>query len=402
VQSVSVNNSFEPANMSATKVQLAVAGLLIGGAAIITLSQYRGQAVLRRENELLRQKLAQLASENESPSSRRERIPGAPSPPGQAAAASEPAKGLSATNLIALVVNGDGVPPLTAAQVNGYLDENHRSAASLLAAYRTTEDRALLREAMEKYPGDPLVAYQAVLNDEEASPAERRQWLDAFKKAAPDNPMADYLSAREYFKSGQTDQAVQELAAASSLPGFSDYTAERIQGDEEAYRAAGYSEAEAKMAALWAEVWRAPSPQLVQVRGLAQDLVTLAASYGDAGDANSAQAALQMALGLGQQLDAPSDGPNGLSCRLTSIVIERTAFSAMDPSSAYGDGTVQQQLDLLAQGRAYLRDLLRQSGPLYPQMTDDDWLTFTERQANLGEQDAIGWMVNKYGRVAGP
>lgn len=388
--------------MSATKVQLAVAGLLIGGVAIITLSQYRGQAVLRRENELLRQKLAQLASENESPSSRPERIPGAPSPPGQAAAASEPAKGLSATNLIALVVNGDGVPPLTAAQVNGFLDENHRSAASLLAAYRTTEDRALLREAMEKYPGDPLVAYQAVLNDEEASPAERRQWLDAFKKAAPDNPMADYLSAREYFKSGQTDQAVQELAAASSLPGFSDYTAERIQGDEEAYRAAGYSEAEAKMAALWAEVWRAPSPQLVQVRGLAQDLVTLAASYGDAGDANSAQAALQMALGLGQQLDAQSDGPNGLSCRLTSIVIERTAFSAMDPSSAYGDGTVQQQLDLLAQGRANLRDLLRQSGPLYPQMTDDDWLTFTERQANLGEQNAIGWMVNKYGRVAGP
>jgi hypothetical protein len=251
---------------------------------------------------------------------------------------------------------------------------------------------------MEKYRGDPLVAYQAASHDEDASPAERREWLEAFKEAAPDNALAAYLSAREYFKSGQTDQAARELVAASGLPGFTDYTAERIQGDEEAYRAAGYPEAEAKMAALWAEVWAGGPPQLHQVRMLGQDMVALAASYRDAGDAGSAQQMLQMAIGLGQQLDAQSGGPNGLASAVTGIAIERMALSALDPSGAYGDGTVQQQLDLLTQSRAGIRELTRQSGPLYPQMTDDDWLTFAERQVSLGEQNAIGWMVNKYGR----
>ena len=85
---------------------------------------------------------------------------------------------------------------------------------------------------MEKYPGDPAVAFEAVFK-KDASPTERREWLEAFKKAAPENPMADYLSALDYFKSGLTDQAVQELIAASGRQGFADYTVERIQTDEE-------------------------------------------------------------------------------------------------------------------------------------------------------------------------
>lgn len=39
---------------------------------------------------------------------------------------------------------------------------------------------------------------------------------------------------------------MQDLIAASSKPQFQDYTLERVQDDEEAYRAAGYSVAEAK------------------------------------------------------------------------------------------------------------------------------------------------------------
>ena len=103
---------------------------------------------------------------------------------------------------------------------------------------------------MEKFPGDPGVAFEAACK-KDASPTERREWLEAFKKAAPDNPLANYLSALDYFKSGQSDQALQELTAALDRPGFADYTEERIQTDEEAYRAAGFSEAEAKMAATW-------------------------------------------------------------------------------------------------------------------------------------------------------
>ena len=94
---------------------------------------------------------------------------------------------------------------------------------------------------MEKNPGDPAVAFEGIFR-QDATPAERRESLEAFKRAAPENPLANYLSALEYFKSRQPDQAVQELAAASDRQGLTDYTVERIRLDEEAYRAAGYSE----------------------------------------------------------------------------------------------------------------------------------------------------------------
>ena len=103
---------------------------------------------------------------------------------------------------------------MTAGQVEAYLKANGRKASSLLAAYRTSGDPALLKEAMEKYPNDPQVAFEAAF-DKDLSPEQQRQWLNTFKQAAPDNALANYLSARDYFKAGQMDQAVQELAAAS-------------------------------------------------------------------------------------------------------------------------------------------------------------------------------------------
>lgn len=53
-------------------------------------------------------------------------------------------------------------PKLTAAQIAPYVQANHRNAESLLTALQTTGDRAFLREAMEKYPKDPKVAYAAL------------------------------------------------------------------------------------------------------------------------------------------------------------------------------------------------------------------------------------------------
>jgi len=108
----------------------------------------------------------------------------------------------------------DGSPKLTSQQAETYLKANHRSAASLLAAYRTTGDRGLLAEAMEKYPNDPQVGFEAAFS-KNASPEERRQWLEALKRSDPSNALGNYLSALDLFKAGQTDQAVQELVAAS-------------------------------------------------------------------------------------------------------------------------------------------------------------------------------------------
>ncbi len=68
----------------------------------------------------------------------------------------------------------------------------------------------------------------------------------------------------------------------------------------------------------------------------------------------------------------------------------------MDPASGFGDGTVQQQLDQLAQRRASINDLDKQSTPLQAQMTAEDWLNYNERMRSFGEENAMRWLISKY------
>ena len=95
-------------------------------------------------------------------------------------------------------LDGDEAFTLSLLQVESDLRDNRRSAESLLAAFRATDDPALLREAVEKYPNDPrvnFVAYFAFRN--ESSPEDRRQRPEAFKQSAPDNALANCLSAQD-------------------------------------------------------------------------------------------------------------------------------------------------------------------------------------------------------------
>jgi tetratricopeptide (TPR) repeat protein len=298
---------------------------------------------------------------------------------------------LQPTNLYARL---DKSPKLTAEQVESYLKAARRNAASLLAAFRTTGNPALLEEAMQQYPNDPQVDFEAVFK-EDSSPEQRRQWLDAFKQSAPDNALANYLSALDYFKAGQTDQAVQELVAASGKPQFEDYTLDRVQDDDEAYLSAGYSAAEAADLALFQVLL----PQLAQVKQLGVDLVNLANAYSQSGDQASAQAALQMAVNLGQRYIPASAGEPEIN-QLVGLAIERMALSAMDPNSPYGGAgqTVQDQINQLVQQRTAYKELGQQVGPLMETMPEQDWIGYYNRFLISGDTAAGQWLVNKYGQ----
>src|SRR5439155_13818935 len=278
---------------------------------------------------------------------------------------------------------------LSPEQVQSYLEKNHRSVKSLLAAFHATDERTFLREAMDKYPGDPRLDYVAWCRSQ--SPEERRQWLDAFKQSAPDNALAHYLSARDRFKSGQNDQAVQELLAAATKP-IQDYSLDFVQNGEEAYRAAGYSDAEAKMIATSTLLL----PQLAEYKEVGRNLVDLAEAYRQSGDGASAQAALQMGISLGQRLDEP--GSLTIIQSLVGIALQRIVFNAMDPNSPYGDTgqTVQNQIDALAQRREAIRALAQQVETVLPTMSDQDLISYFDRLKVCGEQAAIGWAASRH------
>jgi hypothetical protein len=263
-----------------------------------------------------------------------------------------------------------------------------------MAAFRITHDPALLAEAMQKYPNDPHVDFEAAFKSD-ATPEERRQWLNAFEQSAPGNALANYLSALDYFKAGQSDQAVQEITAASGKQGFQDYSVERVMDDDEAYLAAGYSIAEAKVLA----TSQLLLPQLAQVKQLGLDLIDLSQSYQQGGDADSAQGALQMALALGQRYATAAPGEAEVS-ELVGIAVEKFALAAMDPNSPYGDSgqTAQDELNQLTQQREMLRELNQQADPLLQSLSDQDYMTYKDRWLMFGEEDALRWVIGKYGQ----
>ena len=379
--------------MTMTKLKLGLGALVIAGATTALVVQHQAQIKLREENQSLRQQMAKLQTENER-LSKHTPTPRLPAPQMQmtTAATTLPTADLQSTNLY--VRFKDKPPKLTAGQVEAYLKANGRKASSLLAAYRTSGDPALLKEAMEKYPNDPQVAFEAVYA-KDLSPEEQRQWLNTFEKSAPDNALANYLSALNYFNSGQIDQGVQELTAASGKQQFQDYTLDRWKDDEEAYLSAGYSAADAG----YLSTFQLALPQLAPVRQLGVDLVDLANAYSQSGDQASARAALQMAVDLGQRY-VPTSAGEAVLDQLVGLAVERMALSAMDPNSPYGDNgqTVQDQLNQLAQQRAALKALVQQVELLLPTMSDQDWINYTDRWMIFGELAANHWLVNKHGQ----
>jgi hypothetical protein len=229
--------------------------------------------------------------------------------------------------------------------------------------------------------------------DKNLSPAEQRQWLNAFEKSAPDNALPNYLSAFNDFNSGQIDQGIQELTAAAGK-GFDDYTLARAQDDEEAYLSAGYSAAEAERISDSSLTVNS----LSQVKQVGVDLVDLAKAYNQSGDPTSAQAAFQMAMNLGQRYADPSNDPMLIS-QLVGTAIEKIALTAMDPNSPYGNNgqTVQDQLNQITQNRAAISALVQQAQSFLPTMSDQDILNYENRRRAFGEVAALQWVVNKYG-----
>ena len=378
--------------MAATKLKTGLSALAIAGAAVTLVLQHQAWLTARDENDSLRGQIAQLKTDNDALSTRlaranRSRSSRVPAPPLRANASAGTLPGLRER----LMANPLKV---ATAQLDGYLTKHHRDAASLLAAFRVTHDPALLAEAMQKYPNDPQVDFEAAFKSD-ATPEERRQWLNAFESAAPNNALANYLSALDYFNTGHSAQAVQEMSAASAKQGFQDYTTDRLMDDREAYLEAGYSSPEAEVSSSTQLLL----PQLQQVKDLGLDLVGLSKSYQEAGDSDSAQTTLQMAADLGQRYSTSAPGETEIS-QLVGMALERAALGAMDPGSPYGDNglTVQDQINQLTQERATINELNQQAAPLMDSLSDQDYITYKDRWMAFGEEAALQWVIGKYGQ----
>ena len=167
-----------------------------------------------------------------------------------------------------------------------------------------------------------------------------------------------------------------------------------LQNAEEAYRSAGYSEADAKSIA----ATQLLLPDLKELRDLGRQMVGLANSYRQSGDAASAEAALQMDIALGQRFGGSPGEP--LIDRLVGIAVERDALATMDPNSPLGTSgqTVQDRLNELDNTRQDLKGLAQQETGLFQKMSDADVVSYWDRWRTFGYEATMRWAISKYGQ----
>src|SRR5713226_5905031 len=135
------------------------------------------------------------------------------------------------------------------------------------------------------------------------------------------------------------------MSAASGKSGWQDYSQNFVQDAEEAYRAAGYSDVDAKTIASVSLLL----PHLVELKQMGQNLTDAVNAYRQSGDAASAQSLLQMGTRFGQEITESPTQP--LITTLVGIAIQRIMLNAMDQNAPYDNAgqTVQNRIDDLIQ-----------------------------------------------------
>jgi hypothetical protein len=293
--------------------------------------------------------------------------------------------------LLQQLLNGSLTNKLSREQLETYLRENKRNAASLLAAARISRDPTFLREALKSFPGDPRVLLDYLMFDTTSTDPERRQAIDAFREASPDNALGNYLSARDHFTQGNEDEAVRDMWKSLDQGGMETYWLETMQDVEEAYREAGYSQAQASIAAFGETLL----PELQQMMALSRHLRDLQAQYLQNGDSQSAQSIAEIGIRLGTQMQE-NQGYLVIG-DLVGMNIERRVLEGLDPHDVLvvGNQTIGDRLADLNQRKQTIGDI-QSVLELLRNLPESEVSAYVARVKLYGELEAIRWLHNKH------
>ena len=288
-----------------------------------------------------------------------------------------------------------GQPKIPREKVEEWLAKHNRNAMSLLAAFRALNDTNYLNEAATNFPDNPQVELAVLAHDE--FPQDRRKWLDLFKNSSPSNSLANYLSAQDYFKSGNSTAAVQELSEASGKPQFDGFETESRLDAEDLYSSSGKSQLESSTGSL-ADINKDMLPELAGFKRLAQGMGDLGKQYLHSGDANSANNLAQMGMNFGNQINNGDSGKYLIN-QLVGMAIENISLRQLDQNTSYDflDGqTPAQVLQQLKDQKTALRNLSQNFQAAYPSLTPDEMTSYIERSKIYGETAAAQWVIQQH------
>jgi hypothetical protein len=283
----------------------------------------------------------------------------------------------------------DGVPKLSAEQVEAYVEGCGRDARSLLVAKRMTGDLDYLREAALAHPEDPMVQLEVALTPA-ASPEERRVALDLFRALEPDNAVGDYLSAHLSFSQGDYAAAAQGLLDSLDHGALADYNGQLMDGAEQAYRESGLDPLSAQLAAMAGAL----RPTLTPMREVARHLDGLKDEFLKSGDLDAAEPSVRIGIDLGQKLQV--QGPY-LIDQLVGMGIEKNFLEQLDPLTPVGVGglTVGERLASLEAQKNDIQTSVAAFGEAAAKMDEATSKEYFLRLRRDGELSAMKWVLSK-------
>jgi hypothetical protein len=278
-------------------------------------------------------------------------------------------------------------------KVEEFLARKGRNAADLLSAYHTLKDTKYLLEAAAKFPDDPQVQLSVLTKN--LFPAERRQWLDRFKASSPDNALANYLSARDYFKNGQDEAGLQELKQAGQQKRFQDFSTEARINEEELQMSAGKTVLEARQSSGgWADNLLG---NMASLKSLSQEISRLQKQFAAAGQTQESLQMIEAGLDVVERI-APPEGARFQISQLVAWAIEASLLRGLEPDRSFdflGGGTPQSRVEEIRAEKMALKKLNDFVREATPRMTEAEQLSFLERQRIYGEIPALRWFQNQ-------
>ena len=214
-------------------------------------------------------------------------------------------------------------------EVEAFLKNRGRTSVNLLAASRLLKDLSFVREAAKADPQDPAVQLELALRGE--TPEEKSAALAAFRAAAPDNSLGDYLAAHQAFAAGDATAAGTALAQSLDNPLYAVYTQKIVAGSEQAFLEAGYEPSAASAAAMFSLTVEHYQP----VMQVSQSLQQLQEAFIRSADFDAAEPTVIIGLTLGQRIQ--DQGPY-LIDQIMGISIEKKFLQQLDPLTAAGPG----------------------------------------------------------------
>jgi hypothetical protein len=208
--------------------------------------------------------------------------------------------------------------------------------------------------------------------------------IESFKRADPDNGIANCLAARALFDLGKDEEAISELLKFSGKP-IQDFTITSCQNVEEAYLTAGLSPAEAKIAALYG----ATKPALIQMAApVLNKLDEMGRIYTKAGNTAELQALRDIQSEIGRSLQESGT----IADSSVGLIFETNALKAINSPEAIA------RLEQLNQRKIAMNEAASRIDQLqnFSDIPESEWILYFDRVKLFGEQAANEWMIGRY------